>query len=121
MKQENIIKKKCGTENHFKVPDAYFDSLTDSIMDKLPERKAAVIEMKPRIHAMRRFYVVCSVAAACCAAFFSIHFLTHTSLNDQGGTAQQTVQKAHEKFVDDALDYSMIDNHEIYDYLSDAE
>jgi hypothetical protein len=121
MKREDIIREKCDTENHFKVPDGYFDSLTDNIMDKLPERKAVVIDIRTHKSAMHKILVACSVAAACCAAFFCIQFLTHTSLSDQGGTAQQNVEKAHEKFVDDALDYSMIENHEIYDYLSDAE
>ena len=34
MKEEDILLKKLGKENSFKVPDGYFENLTSEIMNK---------------------------------------------------------------------------------------
>lgn len=38
MAKEDYLIKKFGLEKPFKIPDGYFDSFTDRMMDKLPER-----------------------------------------------------------------------------------
>ena len=37
-REENILKERFGKENPFKVPDGYFDHLTERIMDNLPDQ-----------------------------------------------------------------------------------
>lgn len=39
MKEEDILLKKLGKENSFKVPDGYFENLTSEVMNKLPEKE----------------------------------------------------------------------------------
>ena len=34
MKEEDILLKKLGKENSFKVPDGYFENLTSEVMKK---------------------------------------------------------------------------------------
>ena len=34
MKEEDILLKKLGKENSFKVPDGYFENLTSEVMNK---------------------------------------------------------------------------------------
>jgi hypothetical protein len=106
--------------NPFTVPDGYFEKLADEVMAKLPERKAVIIDIKPHRHLARRIYIACCAAAVCCGIFFSVRFLMNNRFEDSSNTALSAEQVYHEKYVDDALDYSMIDNHEIYEYLSDA-
>lgn len=46
-KEEKILIDKFGNTNHFSVPEGYFESFTDQMMDLLPESEARVIEMRP--------------------------------------------------------------------------
>ena len=39
MKEEDILLKKLGKEDSFKVPDGYFENLTSEVMNKLPEKE----------------------------------------------------------------------------------
>ena len=39
MKEEDILLKKLGKEDSFKVPDGYFENLTSEMMNKLPEKR----------------------------------------------------------------------------------
>ncbi len=40
MKEEDILLKKLGKENSFKVPEGYFENFTSEVMKKLPEKEA---------------------------------------------------------------------------------
>ncbi len=47
MKEEDILLKKLGKENSFKVPDGYFENLTSEVMNKLPEKEKVVFKEEP--------------------------------------------------------------------------
>jgi len=47
MKEEDILLKKLGKENSFKVPDGYFENLTSEVMNKLPEKEKIVFKEEP--------------------------------------------------------------------------
>ena len=47
-REENILKERFGKENPFKVPDGYFDHLTERIMENLPEQEIRVIDIRSR-------------------------------------------------------------------------
>ena len=44
MKEEDILLKKLGEENSFKVTDGYFENLTSEVMNKLPEKEKVVFK-----------------------------------------------------------------------------
>ena len=44
MKEEQDILKKVGTKNPFRVPEGYFESFTQELMSKLPEKEAYIPE-----------------------------------------------------------------------------
>lgn len=46
MKEENILRKRYGKENHFQVPEGYFDKLTEQVMANLPEQEARIISIE---------------------------------------------------------------------------
>ena len=46
MKEEDILLKKLGKENSFKVPDGYFENLTSEVMNKLPEKEKVVFKIE---------------------------------------------------------------------------
>ena len=47
MKEEDILLKKLGKENSFKVPDGYFENLTSEVMNKLPEKEKVAFKEEP--------------------------------------------------------------------------
>ena len=48
MKEDNKILHNVGTDNPFKVPEGYFENLTQRIMDNLPEQNKQEKKTKNR-------------------------------------------------------------------------
>ena len=46
MREEKILKDKFGKVNPFTVPDGYFDSFAERLMENLPEQESHVIHMQ---------------------------------------------------------------------------
>lgn len=43
MKEEKALIEKIGKRNSFKVPDGYFENLTEKVMEVLPEKQPVVV------------------------------------------------------------------------------
>ncbi len=113
MNEEKYIEEKVGKRNPFVVPEGYFEGLTASVMQSIPERKprAKSIWMRPV------FYV----AAAVCALFITLTIWF--ALPEEGAQQQTEMAEARQEqkdtFFEDAADYMMIDNEDIYVCLAD--
>lgn len=67
MQKEDIkIRNQFGAENHFQVPEGYFDNLAASVMQHIPDGQAKIVKMQTP--AWRRHIVAISAAAASVAA-----------------------------------------------------
>ena len=124
MMEEKYLIEKVGKENPFKVPEGYFDTLSSQIMAKVEaegvaprdikagkEKRAKVVWLRPVLYA----------AASVCALFISV--LAYQSHSDDGVAAPtQTVvannQMLMDDYFDEAADYVMLDNQDIYACLS---
>ena len=124
MMEEKYLIEKVGKENPFKVPEGYFDTLSSQIMAKVEaegvaprdiktgkEKRAKVVWLRPVLY----------VAASVCALFISV--VAYQSHSDKGTAAPtQTVvannQMLMDDYFDEAADYVMLDNQDIYAYLS---
>ena len=124
MMEEKYLIEKVGKENPFKVPEGYFDTLSSQIMAKVEaegvaprdiktgkEKRAKVVWLRPVLYA----------AASVCALFISV--VAYQSHSDKGTAAPtQTVvannQMLMDDYFDEAADYVMLDNQDIYAYLS---
>ena len=107
--EENYLNQRIGRNNPFRVPEGYFEHFSSQMIEQLPERKvrSKQVFLRPWLY-----------AAACCAAIL----LTVFTYNQQQSTfddSQQTVVTADNSFIEEAADYAMIDNMEIYACLSD--
>ena len=107
--EENYLNQRIGRNNPFRVPEGYFEHFSSQMMEQLPERKirSKQVFLRPWLYAV-----------ACCAAIL----LTVFTYNQQQSTfddSQQTVVTADNSFIEEAADYAMIDNMEIYACLSD--
>ena len=124
MMEEKYLIEKVGKENPFRVPEGYFDTLSSQIMAKVEaegvaprdikagkEKRAKVLWLRPVLYA----------AASVCALFISV--LAYQSPSDDGVAAPtQTVvannQMLMDDYFDEAADYVMLDNQDIYACLS---
>lgn len=97
---EAKLLSRFGNEGPFTVPEGYFDSLPGRVMSRIAERK----------HRRRLVWrwAAAAVLAGCVAVggmFFETHYNT------------QIAETEDNQYIEDALDYSMIDNMSIASYL----
>lgn len=113
MKEEKYIEELVGKRNPFVVPDGYFDRLTADVMQSLPERRprAKTIWMRPV------FYAAASVCALFVCATVWLSWPKSSSVPQ--GQVAEVMQTPDEAFFDEAADYMMLDNQDIYACLSD--
>lgn len=102
--EEKALLNRCGNQHPFRTPEGYFESLPEQIMKRIAHR-----------HRRQRF-IRWSVAAATIGFLFA-GSLALTTQSDGGPIAQDT----ENIYIEDVLDYSMIDNIEIASYLTEAE
>lgn len=140
--EEKIITTQAGKRNTFRVPDGYFEQFTERMMQRLPEQEtgevARTVQLSEREPAktaktsrLRMLRPYLAAAACLCFAVFGITFYMHQhqgsndaqALNVQHSTqsAQQQIlnSAAEEAYFEEAADYVMLDNAEIYAYLSE--
>ncbi len=114
--------------NPFSVPDGYFDHLTQRVMAQIPtesvstsvqERSAATIVKMPNAKRHTHWIGWGIAAAACIAgAVFFLH-IPESSAPSEQATAQTSVQEIYDDdYQQQVLEYAMVDNCDIYSYLS---
>ena len=120
MNEEMYIQEKVGKRNSFRVPEGYFDNLTAQVMQNLPEqpkRRAKSVFMRPV------FYAAASVCALLVAGAAWMWRPAADGTSADTVQAQAVVQPQQQEvsgeYMDEAVDYMMLDNHEIYAYLAE--
>lgn len=103
------MKTTLPKDNPFRVPDGYFDSLTDRIMASLPRE-----EKKPARRLWRWAAAACLAGAIAIGGYYSLRQTT-----DAPQTA--SVEQTESDYMDEALDYALVDNQEIAAYLTSNE
>ena len=115
MNEEMYIQEKVGKRNPFRVPEGYFDNLTAQVMSNLPEqpkRRAKSVFMRPVFYAAAAS--VCALLIAGAAWMWG-----PTAVQAKAVVAQPQQQDASGEYMEEAADYMMLDNHEIYAYLAE--
>ena len=100
---EAKLLERFGAEKPFAVPDGYFDRLPGRVMGRIAQRK--------RRRLMWRWAAAAVLVG--CVATGSMFFERYEE--------QQTAEAENIQYIEDALDYSMIDNMSIASYLTEAE
>ena len=122
MKEEDILLKKLGKENSFKVPDGYFENLTSEVMNKLPEKEKVVFKEEP-VSIWTRLKPLLYMAAM----FVGAALIIRVASSDRKSVADIDVAATEietevisDEMIDMALDRAMLDDYSLYVYLSDA-
>ena len=120
MNEEMYIQEKVGKRNPFRVPEGYFEGLTEQVMQSLPEqpkRRAKSVFMRPVFYA---------AASVCALLIAGATWMWHSSEETASAEAVQAKVVAQpqqtdnsEAYFDEAADYMMLDNHDIYTYLAE--
>lgn len=131
MESTNHLQKEYGTQRPFTVPENYFSELSSRVMAQIPaeEQKEAVVEVKPRRATLR--YLRPLAAAAMTIGVVLIGFLAYQEFDGAQGkhslADSHLAQGAHEASAsaeddfDQAADYFMIDESDMYAYLASEE
>lgn len=122
MKEEDILLKKLGKEDSFKVPDGYFENLTSEVMNKLPEKEKVVFKEEP-VSTWTRLKPLLYMAAMFVGAALIIRVASSERKSvadiDVAATEIET-EVVSDEMIDMALDRAMLDDYSLYVYLSDA-
>lgn len=114
-REENQILKHFGRKNCFEVPEGYFDTLTENIMSKLPEqaeesRQSATTKRSMRWH-VRWARVAAFIGILTVSSWMALYYF-NTSENNR--TATSEIGNAAYSTIDEMVDYTMMDNEDIY-------
>lgn len=119
-REENILKERFGKENPFKVPEGYFDHLTERIMENLPEQEIRVIDIRSRQTLWQKLplrKIAAAVAVVALLGGGSFWALQHEGNSKVVAHVKQHEQKAvssEDAAFNEMADYAMIDNETIY-------
>ena len=102
--EETNLRERFGTENPFRVPEHYFDEFPQRVMKRIAHQNR------------RRKMIRWGIAAMMTGIVFSSAFVLNNFRQQD-----TTLEADNTQYVEDALDYSMINNMEIATYLTEAE
>lgn len=111
--EEDYIKSKISHRNPFTVPEGYFECLANQVMTRIPAKKpqkrSIIMRLRPVVY----------VAACICIGIFGIFIYqnleTQSSKNAQVNSAiSQKSAELNDAFIDEATDYAMLGNEDIY-------
>lgn len=110
MNEEQYIKSRMNGKNPFRVPDGYFDNLTANIMQQLPEqpKRSVIARMRPWLYA----------AACMIAVIFSATLYFYSPSISGQQVASFDHENVTESYIDEAADFVMADNTDIYACLT---
>ena len=111
---EAKLLSRFGTERPFSVPEGYFEGLTERVMAGIAQNSAKERRffLSPRL--WKRWGRL-AAAAALVGCIATGGLLLENRYN------MQTAEAEDIQYIEDALDYSMIDNMSIASYLTEAD
>lgn len=120
--EEKYLEDKYGKKQPFKVPNGYFDSFAENLMDKLPEQQPVMTPHISMWRKWRKLRLTVAVAASVCAVMFSVMTFMHDTKPTHSPLASnhttKTVTNDSYNTLDVAADYTMLDNDDIYVLVS---
>ena len=118
-REENILKERFGKQNPFKVPDGYFDHLTEKIMENLPEQEVRVIDIRSRQTLWQKMplrKIAAAVAVVVLLGGGSFWAWQHhdSKMVAHAKKHEQKTVSSDDAAFNEMADYAMIDNEAIY-------
>ena len=110
-KEEIRIQELEGKSNPFLLPEGYFENFNERLLARLPEtQKGKTVRLMPRL---LRYAAAIVVVLGVGSALYWNH--------NQSALLSSNAEVTQEEYYNEALDYIMVDNMEIAEYLTEAE
>lgn len=110
---------KIGKKNPFKVPEGYFEGFTVRMMEQLPDIPDSQAE---EITTWQRMKPWVYMAAMFLGLMFAINSLRWASgqQDAQNTQSEVVIPNVAEEDIDPIVQQSMLDDYDLYDYLTEA-
>ena len=121
IKEEKYLVDRFGKKQPFSVPEGYFDQFASQFMENLPEREEEAVVVRLDSHSrwstIRRWSVAACLAIALAGAGMWA-FQGESPKATGAADADQFASSNYNTAIDQAADYAMMDNGDIYAYVS---
>lgn len=120
MKEEKNLLEKCGKKNPFTVPEGYFESFTDKLMEQLPEKESQEVL---QIGMWQRIKPWIYMAAMFCGLMLSVRVFVgeKTGNTPEEISENVNVSELPDELIDPIFNQTMMDDYTLYQYLTDAD
>ena len=122
----NVNLDKFTDKGQYKVPEGYFDTLADRIMANIPEapkqeekqkKSAKIISLNTKV----KIAVAAAIVGALISSVTIRLYQQDTKLAEMNKKTEITnISETYgEEYINDYIDYAMVDGDDIYKYLSE--
>lgn len=118
MEEQKYIEEKAGKRNPFRVPDGYFDNFAAQMMQQLPEKPERKAQAK-QVWLRKPLYYAAACIAVLLISVTAWLLMPETDMQTTVPTQMAAQQEMTDEDLDQAADYLMLDNHDIYALLSE--
>lgn len=117
--EEKYLQSKMGSKNPFSVPEGYFDTLAEQVMQRLPEQpKVAPSSQRNRPAIVRMLRPLLYAAACLFIGIFGIAIYQQLDKQTAEGVSVishvGSTTEYNDAYIEEATDYAMFDNQDIY-------
>ena len=117
-KEENIL-RKVGTKNPFRVPDHYFEEVTQEIMSRLPEKEPMPTMAEPTLWERVKPWVY--MAAMFCGIMLSVRLFVGRPAKDDFPITQAEAESLPEEEWEGLIRRTLVDDYSIYELLTEID
>lgn len=121
IKEEKYLVDRFGKKQPFSVPEGYFDQFASQFMENLPEREEEAVVVRLDSHSRwsrLRHWAAAACLAVALAGAGMWAFQGESSKATGAADTDQFASSNYNTAIDQAADYAMMDNGDIYAYVS---
>ena len=123
--KETMIPHTSARHSGFRVPDGYFESLTQQVMDRLPETETETAQASAEVITLteptlwQRVRPWLYLAAMFVGAAFIIRLASPSAEEKAAALAHEEAESQEIEYIENALDAAMMDDYSLYMYLAE--
>lgn len=119
MEEEKRILRKIGTKNPFTVPEGYFESFPQELMEKLPEKEPLLSVSEPTLWQRVKPWIY--MTAMFCGIMLSVRIFVGEPKQEEFPITYIEAEALSDEEWEIISDGSMIEDYELYNYLTEAD
>ncbi|MBR5192931.1 MAG: hypothetical protein IKW37_00715 [Bacteroidaceae bacterium] len=119
MKEEQDILKKVGTKNPFQVPEGYFESFTQELMSKLPEKETCVPIAEPNLWTRVKPWLY--MTAMFLGIMLSVRIFVGEPQKEDFPISMAEAENLSDEEWENIASNAMVHNYDFYEFLTGTE